>query len=143
MVILELKVIQSAEERTPVAEAVEVARLKVNWPVEVVIERAGPEAAKVKDGPKTPLMVEVEPAPPVALIVTFPDEEEMVTFVPAVMALTPEKLKVVPVIFMPGFPEVAKVKDGPVTVVPAAEIVVVTPCLLLKVIQSAEERYPF
>jgi len=38
---------------------------------------------------------------------------------------------------------VANVKAGPVTVVPAAAIVVVTPCFPLKVSQSAEERKPF
>jgi len=43
---LPLKIFQSAEERTPVTEPVDVARLNVNLPLpEPVIDNAGPEVA--------------------------------------------------------------------------------------------------
>ena len=75
--------------------AVAVARLNVRVFVEVeIVSPVFPDVAKIKDGPKTPLIVEVEPAPPVALIVTFPEEDEMVILVPAVIAPTPVKFTV-------------------------------------------------
>ncbi len=61
-----LKVSQSADERNPLAAADEVAMVKVRVFEEVAMESPeAPEVAKVKVGPITPLMVLVDPAPPV------------------------------------------------------------------------------
>ena len=82
-----LKVVQSAEDKEPVAEPEAMGRLKVMVPVEVAMLNSVPviPVLKVKLGPKTPRMVVVAP-PPVAVeaMEMVPAEEvEMVMLEPA------------------------------------------------------------